>query len=101
MNRRHRERLRRREALEVQILQQRIDTVMALRDWREATAPIDRGWHQLMQWRAPLYAAGGLLAMRGVSKPRSISQGIKRLLAGILLANRGYRLYRLLRDQRH
>lgn len=97
----HRERLQRRDELETLILQQRIDMGIALRDWREETAPIDRGWHQLMQWRAPLYALGGLIAVRGVRKPRSTSRAFGRLLTGIMLVNRGRMLYRLIRNQRH
>lgn len=96
----HRERLQRRDDLEALILQQRIDMGIALRDWREATAPVDHGWQKLMQWRAPLYALGGLVAMRGVRKPRSTSKVFRRLLTGIMLVNRGRVLYRMIRNQR-
>lgn len=96
----HRERLQKRDELETLILQQRIDMGIALRDWREGTAPIDHGWQKLMQWRAPLYALGGLIAVRGVRKPRSTSKAVRRLLTGILLANRGRSLYHMIRDQR-
>lgn len=94
----HRDRLRRLDELETRILQQRIDMGMALRDWREATAPIDHGWQRLMQWRTVLYAAGGLAALRGVRKPRSSGRLLHRVLTGLLLVNRGRRLYRLIRS---
>lgn len=93
----HRERLRRLDELEKRILQQRIDMGMALRDWREATAPIDRGWDRLTQWRTMFYAAGGLAALRGVRKPRATGRLLRRALTGILLFNRGRRLYQLMR----
>ncbi|SHF05104.1 YqjK-like protein [Modicisalibacter ilicicola DSM 19980] len=96
----HRDRLRRREELETQILQQRIDMALALRDWREATAPIDRGWQRLTQWRTVFYALGGLAAIRGVRKPRSTGKLMGKLLTGALLANRLRVAYRLLRRNR-
>lgn len=90
----HRERLQYRDQLETQILQQRLDMAMALRDWREATAPIDHGWERLMQWRAPTLAALGLVSWRGLRRPRSTGRLIRRLMTGLLLANRVRAVYR-------
>lgn len=96
----HRDRLKRREELEAEILQQRIDMVMALRDWREATAPIDRGWQRLAQWRTAFYALGGFAAIRALRKPRSTGKLMGKLLTGAMLFNRGRVAYRLLRNKR-
>ena len=53
----HRQRI---EALEHEILQQRLEMTAAMREWRDATAPIDNAWEKLMSWRVPLMAAGSL-----------------------------------------
>ncbi len=90
----HNDRLARRDQLEAQILQQRLDMGMALRDWREATAPIDHGWQKLMQWRAPTIAALGLVSLRGATRPRATGRAIRRLMTGLLLANRLRAVYR-------
>ncbi|MBZ9568854.1 MULTISPECIES: YqjK-like family protein [Modicisalibacter] len=92
----HRERLAYRERLDAQILQQRLDMGMALRDWREATAPIDHGWQKLMRWRAPTLAALGLVSWRTLRRPRSAGRLTRRLMTGLLLANRLRAVYRSL-----
>nr|WP_298412572.1 YqjK-like family protein [uncultured Halomonas sp.] len=96
----HRDRLKRREELETEILQQRIDLAMALRDWREATAPIDRGWQRLTQWRTAFIALGGFAAIRGLRKPRATGKLMGKLLTGMMLVNRGRVAYRMLRNRR-
>ncbi|WP_110650356.1 YqjK-like family protein [Salinicola peritrichatus] len=85
--------------LEDEILQQRLDMTAAMREWREATAPIDAGWNKLMQWRIPLMAVGGLFAMRGARKPRSTGRWLKRALTGLMMVNRGKALYRAMRGR--
>ncbi len=71
----------------------------AMREWRDATAPIDHAWEKLMSWRVPLMAAGGLLAMRGVRKPRATGRLFKRCLTGLMMYNRGKALYRATRGR--
>lgn len=85
--------------LEDEILQQRLDMTAAMREWRDATAPIDNAWGKLMSWRVPLMAAGGLLAMRGARRPRSMGRLFKRALTGFMMYNRGKVLYRATRGR--
>jgi len=80
--------------LEDEILQNRLDMTSAMREWRDATAPIDNGWEKLMSWRVPLMAAGGFLAMRGLRKPRATGRLFRRGLTGFMMYNRGKALYR-------
>ena len=37
--------------LEDEILQQRLDMTSAMREWRDATAPIDHAWEKIMSWK--------------------------------------------------
>lgn len=92
-----RSRQRQIDDLEDEILQHRLETTAAMREWRDATAPIDNAWNKMMQWRMPLMAVGGLFAMRGARKPRSTGRLFKRLLTGFMMVNRGKALYRAIR----
>mgnify|MGYP000497869880 CR=1 FL=1 len=58
----------RRAELEARISQQRLDVSHALRELKEATAPIDRGWAKVQQYRGPLVLVGGLIAGRVPAK---------------------------------
>ncbi|KAA0020933.1 hypothetical protein F0A16_03920 [Salinicola corii] len=88
------------DALEDEILQQRLDMTAAMREWRDATAPIDNAWNKMMSWRVPLMAVGGLLAMRSARKPRSTGRLFKRALTGFMMYNRGRALYRATRGKK-
>ncbi|GHB29486.1 YqjK-like family protein [Salinicola rhizosphaerae] len=88
------------DALEHEILQQRLDMTASMREWRDATAPIDNAWSKLMSWRTPLLAAGSLLAFRGARKPRSTGRLFKRALTGLMMYNRGRALYRASKGRR-
>lgn len=88
------------DELEHEILQQRLDMTAAMREWRDATAPIDNAWSKLMSWRAPLLAVGSLLAFRGARKPRSTGRLFKRALTGFMMYNRGRALYRATKGRR-
>jgi len=87
------------EDIEDEILQQRLDMTAAMREWRDATAPIDNAWEKMMSWRVPLMAVGGLVAMRGARKPRSTGRLFKRALTGLMMYNRGKALYRATRGR--
>ncbi|WP_110668495.1 YqjK-like family protein [Salinicola halophilus] len=89
------------EALEQQILQDRLEMTAAMRDWRDATAPIDRGWEKMMQLKVPLMAAGSLFAMRTARKPRATGRILRRALTGFLMYNRGKALYKASRGRGH
>ena len=80
--------------LEAAIEQQRIDILVAANRWREASRPIDDGWQALMRFKAPLYAAGGVLLLQGARHPRSLLRVARRLAAGVLLFRRVRRLLR-------
>ncbi|MAM56891.1 MAG: hypothetical protein CMN25_06105 [Salinicola sp.] len=94
-----RSRQRQLDELEDEILQQRLDMTAAMREWRDATAPIDNAWNKMMSWRVPLMAAGGLLAMRSARKPRSTGRLFRRALTGFMMYNRGRALYRATRGK--
>lgn len=87
------------EEIEQQILQHRLETTAAMRDWREATAPIDNGWEKVTQLKVPLMAVGGLFAMRTARRPRSTGRLLRRVLTGFLMYNRGKALYRATRGR--
>ncbi|WP_251979023.1 YqjK-like family protein [Salinicola avicenniae] len=87
------------EDLETEILQQRLEMTAAMREWHDATAPIDNAWHKLTQWRVPLMAVGGLFAMRGARRPRSTGRLLRRTLTGLMMYNRGKALYRATRGR--
>ncbi|WFF43281.1 hypothetical protein EVC62_18295 [Salinicola endophyticus] len=93
----HRQRI---EALEHEILQQRLEMTAAMREWRDATAPIDNAWDKLMSWRVPLMAAGSLFALRSARKPRATGRMLRRALTGLMMYNRGKALYRATRGRR-
>ncbi|WP_110685305.1 YqjK-like family protein [Salinicola aestuarinus] len=88
------------EAIEQQILQHRLETTAAMREWRDATAPIDRGWEKLTQLKVPLMAAGSLFAMRTARKPRSTGRLLRRVMTGFLMYNRGKALYKASRGRK-
>lgn len=87
------------DAIEDEILQQRLDMTSAMREWRDATAPIDNAWDKMMSWRVPLMAFGGLVVMRGARRPRSAGRLFKRALTGFMMYNRGKALYRATRGR--
>ncbi|MCE0733247.1 YqjK-like family protein [Halomonas sp. G15] len=80
--------------LEAQIEQQRVDILVAASLWRSATRPIDDGWRNLMRFKAPLYAAGGLLLFRIGRHPGRLLRLGRRATAGALVVNRVRRLLR-------
>ncbi|OLO03730.1 MULTISPECIES: YqjK-like family protein [Salinicola] len=87
------------DELEDEILQQRLDMTSAMREWRDATAPIDHAWEKMMSWRVPLMAVGGMVAMRSARKPRSTGRLFRRALTGFMMYNRGKALYRATRGR--
>jgi len=80
--------------LEARIEQQRVDILVAGSRWRSATRPIDDGWRTLMRFKAPLYAAGGLLLFRLGRHPGRLLRLGRRATAGALVVNRVRRLLR-------
>ncbi|WP_438766707.1 YqjK family protein [Kushneria sp. TE3] len=51
----------RRHRFEQRIMQERLQITSAVRDWREATAPIDHGWQQITRYKGPILLGSGLL----------------------------------------
>ncbi|MFY0991979.1 YqjK-like family protein [Halomonas sp. C05BenzN] len=84
----------RKAQLEAIIEQQRVDILVEASRWREASRPIDAGWHALMRFKAPLYAVGGVLLFKGARHPRSLLRMARRLATGALLFRRARRLLR-------
>lgn len=78
----------RRAELEASISQQRLDVSHAMRDLKEATAPIDRGWAKVQQYRGPLVLVGGLIAARGGFRPKKGLGLLKRGLMGWVMIRR-------------
>ncbi|WP_158774645.1 YqjK-like family protein [Cobetia sp. L2A1] len=78
----------RRAELEARITQQRLDVSHAMRDLETATAPIDRGWAKIQQYRGPLVLIGGLVAARGGFKPKKGLSLVKRGLMGWVMIRR-------------
>jgi hypothetical protein len=87
----------RKARLEAEIEQQRVDLLVAASRWQEASRPIDAAFHELMRFKAPLIAVGGLLLYRGTRHPGSVARLGRNLTAATLLASRARRLWRLLR----
>lgn len=79
------------------IEQQRIDILVDANRWREASRPIDDGWHSLMRFKTVFIAAGGLLLFQGARHPNTLVRLARRVAAGALLVNRARRLLRLTR----
>lgn len=78
--------------LEERIEQQRVDILVEASRWQTATRPIDSGWHTLMRFKVPLYAAGGLLLLGlGKHHSRLLRYG-RRATASALMINRLRRL---------
>ncbi|WP_024953276.1 YqjK-like family protein [Cobetia crustatorum] len=78
----------RRAELEARITQQRLDISHAMQDLETATAPIDRGWAKIQQYRGPLVLLGGLIAARGGFKPKKGLSLVKRGLMGWVMIRR-------------
>ena len=78
----------RRAELEARISQQRLDVSHAMRELKEATAPIDRGWAKVQQYRGPLVLVGGLIAARGGFRPKKGLSLLKRGLMGWVMIRR-------------
>lgn len=66
------ERQQQKAALLRKIQQQRIDLSRASRDWQQVTAPYDRGWQVVMQFRRYLLVAGGALAIWNIRRPSKL-----------------------------
>ena len=90
----HSDRLHRLNELETQIQQQRLEIRATLQEWHKAAAPIDYSWRQLMRYRIPLYAVGGLATLSAICKPRATRRLFAKLLDGAVLTKRGITLYR-------
>ncbi|MFC0336155.1 YqjK-like protein [Kushneria avicenniae] len=50
----------RRHRFEQRIIQERLQLAGAVREWQEATAPIDHGWQQLARYKGPILLGSGL-----------------------------------------
>ncbi|SDI73155.1 YqjK-like family protein [Billgrantia gudaonensis] len=79
------------------IERQRIDILVEAHRWREASRPLDEGWHHLMRFKTAFIAAGGVALYQGARHPHSLIRLARRGLAGALLVNRARRLLRLVR----
>ncbi|WP_456267761.1 YqjK-like family protein [Kushneria sp. AK178] len=51
----------RRHRFEQRIMQERLEIAGGVRDWRNATAPIDQGWQQMARYKGPILLGSGLL----------------------------------------
>ncbi|RKD85866.1 YqjK family protein [Kushneria marisflavi] len=51
----------RRHRFEQRIMQERLQITSAVRDWNEATAPIDHAWRQIVHYKGPILLGSGLL----------------------------------------
>lgn len=83
---------RRKAQLEAAIEQERVDVLVEASRWREASRPIDDGWHLLMRFKIPLYLAGGALLVKGARHPSALIRLGRRLAAGRMLVGRALRL---------
>lgn len=80
MSREQQERERLKAHLLRQIQQQRLDLSASRRRWLEATAPLDRGWHTLLNLRSWAMVGSGLVAIWSVRHPRFLMRWAKRSL---------------------
>lgn len=78
MSRGQQERERQKALLLRQIQQQRLDLNASRRRWLKATAPIDRGWHTLLNLRSWAMVGSGILAVWSVRHPRFLLRWTKR-----------------------
>lgn len=78
MSRDQQERERQKARLLRLIQQQRLDLNASRRDWLEATASIDRGWHTLLNLRSWAMVGSGLIAVWSVRHPRFLLRWTKR-----------------------
>ncbi|MCL2898376.1 YqjK-like family protein [Brenneria tiliae] len=60
------------------IQQQRLDLSAAKKCWLESTAPYDRYWHNLLQWRKYWVFGSGLIALYGVRHPSRMIRWARR-----------------------
>ncbi|MCL2891823.1 YqjK-like family protein [Brenneria tiliae] len=60
------------------IQQQRLDLSAAKKHWLESTAPYDRYWHNLLQWRKYWVFGSGLIALYGVRHPSRMIRWARR-----------------------
>ncbi|WP_106478589.1 YqjK-like family protein [Phytohalomonas tamaricis] len=82
-----------RRRLEYKIFQQRLDMAVAVRDWHEATAPIDNGWAVLMRYKKPIMLVASTVLVGGVRRPK---RSFKLLRRGVLAFTVGNRIRKLL-----
>jgi hypothetical protein len=82
----------RKAQLEATIEQERVDILVEASRWREASRPIDDGWHLIMRFRIPLYIAGGALLLKGARHPSALIRLARRLATGRVLVSQALRL---------
>ncbi|HEY1843573.1 MAG TPA: YqjK-like family protein [Buttiauxella sp.] len=73
-----RERDRRKALLLSRIQQQRLDLSAGKRDWLEATASYDRGWHTLISLRSYALIASSVMAIWTVRHPSFLMRWARR-----------------------
>ncbi|GHC31106.1 hypothetical protein GCM10010082_26730 [Kushneria pakistanensis] len=82
----------RRHRFEQRIMQERLQITSAVRDWHEATAPIDQGWQQLARYKGPiLLGSGVLVTMLSRSKGR-VGRMLKRSIVAYTMARRAKKM---------
>ncbi|TDO16504.1 MULTISPECIES: YqjK-like family protein [Halomonas] len=82
----------RKAQLEASIEQERVDIMVETSRWRDASRPIDDGWHFIMRFRIPLYIAGGALLVKGARHPSALIRLARRLATGRVLVSQAQRL---------
>ncbi|QEL11571.1 hypothetical protein FY550_10805 [Kushneria phosphatilytica] len=68
----------RRRQLEEQVVQDRLNLATAVRDWREATAPIDHAWTQVMRYRGLIALGLGTFFARKGKRRNTSTGGLRR-----------------------
>ncbi|GAA3901284.1 YqjK-like family protein [Halomonas cibimaris] len=82
---------RKRELLDT-LEQQRIDIMVESLRLERAATPLDRGWHTLRRYKAPLLLAGGGVAWQLLRRPGKALRLGRRALGGYVLLRKLQRL---------
>lgn len=84
----------RRRRFEHRIIQERLEMLGAVREWHEATAPVDQGWQQLTRYKGPILLGSGLIVTMLSRRPGRMGRLLKRSVVLYTLGKRARKMLR-------
>ncbi|ARS51596.1 YqjK-like family protein [Kushneria konosiri] len=82
----------RRHRFEQRIIQERLQITSAVRDWNEATAPIDHAWQRVSHYKGPILLGSGLLVTLLSRNKGRVGKWFKRSVVVYTMARRAKKM---------